>query len=95
MTCELANNLESAKAESAQPACQACESSKRLPVSGVYSFTCVSCCARLVITARKDKSKMEALLAAIARFKGSPTREQISECARQIWEKRRSQAKKP
>lgn len=45
--------------------CQQCESSKQRQHSGAYSFKCVECCARLVLSAHPDKRQASAMLAAI------------------------------
>ncbi len=57
--------------------CVQCESSKRLPHSGVYNFHCVQCCARLVATAHPNKRMASVLLAAIGRCKEAPTRQAV------------------
>lgn len=63
--------------------CKQCESSKQRPHSGAYSFKCVDCCCRLVLSTKPDKQKAAAMLAAIERFPGNPGRERILECVRQ------------
>jgi len=63
--------------------CQQCESSKQRPHSGAYSFKCVECCCRLVLSARPDKRLAASMLAAIDRFPDNPGRERILECVRQ------------
>jgi len=63
--------------------CQQCESSKQRPHSGAYSFKCVECCSRLVLSARPDKRLAASMLAAIERFPDNPGRERILECVRQ------------
>ena len=57
--------------------CKQCESSKQRPHSGAYSFKCVACCCRLVLSARPDKRLAASMLAAIERFPGNPGRERI------------------
>jgi len=94
VTCEPANNLEFAKAEAAPPACPACESAAKKPLSGIYRFTCVQCCARLVLSAHPDKRQASAMLAAIARFRESPSRADVLECVRQHLTKPPSALKK-
>lgn len=42
---------------------------------GVYDFSCLSCCAALVLTARRGKSKAQALLGAIGRFRKAQNKE--------------------
>lgn len=63
--------------------CPQCESSRQRPNSGAYSFKCVECCCRLVLSARPDKRQAAAMLAAIERFPGNPGRERILESVRQ------------
>lgn len=94
MTCELANNSAYAKGEAAKPACPACESAATKPLSGIYHFTCVQCCARLVLSAHPDKRQASAMLAAIARFRESPSRADVLECVRQHLTKPPSATKK-
>lgn len=60
--------------------CKHCESSKKQPLHGVYDLkSCLTCCARLVLSARPEKRFQEAMLAAIAMQKGAPNRAQILE----------------
>lgn len=63
--------------------CPACESSKQRPHSGAYSFKCVECCCRLVLSTRPDKRLAASMLAAIERFPDNPGRERILECVKQ------------
>ena len=63
--------------------CQQCKSSKQRPHSGVYSFKCVECCCRLVLSAQPDKRLAASMLAAIDRFPDNPGRERVLECVRQ------------
>lgn len=74
--------------------CKACELSKERPLSGAYRFHCLQCCTRLVLTTHPDKMQASAMLAAIARFKGSPGREEVLESVRQTLGKRRSVPRK-
>ena len=74
--------------------CQACESSKQRPHSGAYSFKCVACCARLVLSTNPNKLQAATMLAAIDRFPGNPGRDAVLECVRQELTKRRSAGKK-
>ena len=64
--------------------CQQCESSKQRPHSGAYSFKCVECCCRLVLSTRPDKRLAASILAAIERFPENPGRDRILESVRQI-----------
>ena len=57
--------------------CAQCQATARNPICGAYSFSCVHCCVRLVESTRPDKTRAAAMLAAIARFKGSPPRSVI------------------
>ena len=59
--------------------CKPCAAAANKPVSAVYDLTCVDCCARLVLSARPSKPNASAMLAAIARFKGAPTRAEVLE----------------
>ena len=63
--------------------CKQCESSKQRPHSGAYSFKCVECCSRLVLSTRPDKRLAASMLAAIERFPDNPGRERILESVRQ------------
>ena len=63
--------------------CKQCESSKQQPHSGAYSFKCVECCSRLVLSTRPDKRLAASMLAAIERFPDNPGRERILESVRQ------------
>jgi len=45
--------------------------------AGVFDAGCASCCARLVRSARPLRPAQEAMMAAITRRDGRPTREQI------------------
>lgn len=61
-----------------KPRCPACARSLALPVKGGrYNFTCVHCCARLVVHARPSKPHQEAHFAAIERLPSAPKKEQI------------------
>jgi hypothetical protein len=48
--------------------CRQCESSNEQPRSGVYSFKCVECMARLIKSARPNKKLQAGHIAAMARF---------------------------
>lgn len=67
--------------------CQACESWRQRPLSGLYRFQCVECCARLVLSAHPSKQQAAAMLAAIERFPESPMRSDILARVRQKLEK--------
>lgn len=70
--------------------CPACESSKQRPNSGMYHFSCLECCTRLVLSTRPNKAAAAGMLAAIERFPGNPGRERILECVKQTLTKRPS-----
>ena len=74
--------------------CAPCELSKQRPHSGAYSFKCVDCCCRLVLSAHPLKHLAAGHLAAIERFPGNPGRERILECVAQVLKKRRSAGQK-
>ena len=74
--------------------CPQCESSKQRPSSGAYSFRCVQCCARLVLSTHPNKRHAATMLAAIDRFPGNPGRDAVLECVRQELTKRHSAGKK-
>lgn len=44
---------------------------------GGYHMACLQCCARLVASARPLRRQQEALLAAIARHEGAPSRADV------------------
>ena len=56
------------------PECADCQAS-----AGVYWMTCIGCYARLVVSARPNRRQQEAMLGAIARSAGAPTREAVLE----------------
>lgn len=57
------------------------------PPSGLGSFACLQCCARLVLSARPNKVAAEAMLAVIARHPDAPGRDAILACVRRTLEK--------
>lgn len=57
--------------------CPSCEYLKQQPLSGLYTMTCVQCCARMVRSARPLKHAQQAMLAAIARHQGAPSKASI------------------
>lgn len=57
--------------------CWACASVKSSRQGGLYDFRCAVCCARLVMSARPLKGAQRAMLAAIARSPGAPTRQAV------------------
>ena len=75
--------------------CEICTQANTTKHSGRYDLRCLECCARLVISAHPDKRQAAGMLAAIARFKEAPGREQILECVRQCLAKRHSAGQKP
>ena len=97
MTCEPAKSLVSAKtAPCVAPTatCPACEKASANPLSGMYHFKCLHCCARLVLSAHPDKRQASAMLGAILRFRESPSRADVLECVRQHLTKPPSALKK-
>lgn len=74
--------------------CPHCQSYEQRPHYGGYQLRCLECCARLVLSAHPSKLHAMAMLAAIARFRDSPGREEILACVRQMMEKRRSEPPK-
>lgn len=63
--------------DNTKPTCQSCEYSKQQPLSGLYSMTCTHCCARLIRSARPLKGAQQAMLAAIGRHQGAPSKAAI------------------
>jgi hypothetical protein len=59
--------------------CYACAEAATRPICGSYSFSCVGCCARLVMSARPLRGCQEAALDAITRNTFAPTRAEILE----------------
>ncbi len=59
--------------------CPECELAATRKHHGVYRMHCAQCCARLVASARPSRQHQEAMLAAIARFRGAPTRQEVLE----------------
>jgi hypothetical protein len=57
--------------------CTSCEYSKQQPLSGLYSMTCIQCCARLIRSARPLKHAQQSMLAAIAKHPDAPKRSDI------------------
>lgn len=70
--------------------CKQCEKTKINPLAGVYSFACLECCTRLVLSAYPSKPHAAYMLAAIERFRGNPGRDKVLESVRLGLEKRRS-----
>lgn len=60
--------------------CTACEQASVNPHCGSYHLDCVSCCARLVFSARLCEKQQRIMFNTIARFPRAPTREEIIEC---------------
>ena len=51
---------------------------------GLYDFRCLQCCARLIATARPLKGAQLAMLAAIARTPGAPTRQAVLDAVKAL-----------
>ena len=61
-----------------KPRCPSCLRAINLPIKGGrYNFTCVHCCARLIVHARPAKAQQDAHFSAIARLDTAPAKEQI------------------
>ncbi len=93
MTCVTAEPLVSAttdQSDAETALCPACESSRQRATSGAYNFRCVHCCARLVLSAHPNKRQASVMLAAIARFRDAPGRDEVLACVAQELTKRRS-----
>lgn len=56
----------------------------------MYSFRCVQCCARLVLSTHPNKRQAATMLAAIERFPENPGRDAVLECVRLELTKRHS-----
>jgi hypothetical protein len=54
--------------------CLTCEARKTNPLTGRVNMICPHCCAHLVAKTRPNKLQAKAMLAAIARHPGSPSR---------------------
>lgn len=52
----------------------------------VYNMTCVECCARLVVSARKDKAHAMSLLGTALRHRNAPPRDDIMKRVRELLE---------
>ena len=70
--------------------CESCQAHDINPISGRYHFGCLQCCTRLVLSAHPNKRLAASMLAAIARFRDAPGREQILESVHLTLEKRHS-----
>ncbi len=57
-------------------------------------MSCLACCARLVVSAWPSAHQVEAMLAAIARFRDAPGRDAILESVRLALERRRCHGQK-
>jgi hypothetical protein len=53
-----------------------CDSCNKL---GRYNFNCLQCCARLIKDSRPSKKRQEAMFEVLAKYRNSPSREQILE----------------
>lgn len=45
-----------------------------------YNFNCVSCCARLIMSARPSRMHQQRMFTAIEGFKGAPKKQEILNC---------------
>jgi len=57
--------------------CEECVAAASLPFHGIYNFSCLCCCARLVVSARPERNQQEAMFASIAKCEIAPKREEI------------------
>lgn len=57
--------------------CRDCSMAELSKWHGSGRFQCARCCARLVLSTRPDVRKRDAMMSAIARFKGAATRKDI------------------
>lgn len=55
--------------------CETCLKRMANRFLGVYDFACLSCCAELVLTARRSKAMGKVALAAIGRFREAQNKE--------------------
>lgn len=74
------------------PSCQACDMAASRQVCGAYRMQCLQCCTRLVLSAHPEKRLAGAMLAAIARAEGAPSRADVLSSVEQELMKRRSAA---
>ena len=56
--------------------CNYCEQAEK-ENHGLYRMQCLSCCVRLVVSARPSRAHQEAMLAAIARYLDAPSKNEI------------------
>ncbi len=57
--------------------CEACRIRETNKRTGRYSFRCLECCTRLVLSTHPSKPHAAVMLAAIERFPDAPTRQAI------------------
>ncbi|MCW5284994.1 hypothetical protein [Verminephrobacter eiseniae] len=57
--------------------CEQCQRAQTNKGWGCYRMQCLQCCARLVASARPSRPHQEAMLAAIERFPGAPSRDAV------------------
>lgn len=50
---------------------------------GVFDFSCIGCCARLVASARPSRPHQESMLASIERFRNAQKRQDILDYLKQ------------
>jgi len=74
--------------------CAACLATASNPRAGRYNFACVQCCARLVASTHPSKHQAHVMLAAVARFPASPSRQAILSCVARIQTKPPSASQK-
>lgn len=72
--------------------CKDCTKAADNRLHSIYTLTCVSCCARLVVSARPmGKSHQEAMLIVIGKVQDSPRRQQILDCIKETYSQNNNQ----
>lgn len=71
--------------------CPDCTKSAASRGYGVYTLTCVKCCARLVVSARPIKAHQEAMLIVIGKVQGAPSRQKVLECIKETYSQNNNQ----
>lgn len=57
--------------------CEACAAHQSNPLSGIYHFDCLDCCARAVISARPSRRLQEVMLQAVCSGRPKDWREKV------------------
>lgn len=58
--------------------CKECENAETKGWKGTYNATCAACCSRLIESTRPSVVHRDAMFNALRKFKGSPSRAEIS-----------------